>query len=474
MNLPHILILSLFSLLVCWLIPSRWRGWFLLVASLLAIFWLQPGSTIRNLDFYFPFVSLALTIIVWAVTRPSDERIARIPWKGLLLILGIVIAIAITRYIDPICCLTPNRPPQLPFVLISCLLLFTLTATLVRFPALNRLLSFMLLFLIIAIFIVLKTERISELASVWLRTLTGQDISLASVTDLEWLGFSFLAFRLLHVLRDYQNQKLPSYSLQELVTYGLFFPAYTAGPIDRSQRFIGDLRETNSSPARSTVEGSWRILIGIFKKFVLADSLALISLNATNADQTTSTIWMWALLYAYSLRIYFDFSGYTDIALGMGQFLGVKLPENFASPYLKTNLTAFWNSWHITLAQWFRAYYFNPITRALRTRSKGFPTWLIILFGQISTMLLIGLWHGVTWNFAIWGLWHGAGLFIHNRWSDLLRLKLLNRDHSPGLRRALNIGGWLLTFQFVTLGWVWFALPDLRLSLNVFRTLLGG
>ena len=119
----------------------------------------------------------------------------------------------------------------------------------------------------------------------------------------------------------------------------------------------------------STLIGGKRIIIGIFSKFVLADGLALIALNNINSRQVNSTGWLWVMLYAYAFRIFFDFSGYTDIAIGMGQLLGIQLPENFEKPYLKQNLTLFWNSWHITLAQWFRAYFFNPLTRALRANS---------------------------------------------------------------------------------------------------------
>ena len=182
---------------------------------------------------------------------------------------------------------------------------------------------------------------------------------------------------------------------------------------------------------------------------------------------------MWISLYAYSLRIYFDFSGYTDVALGLGRILGINLPENFSAPYLKTNLTEFWNSWHITLAQWFRAYFFNPITRFLRKNPGVLPVWLIILIGQISTMLLIGLWHGITWNFTLWGLWHGIGLFIHNRWSGWLRNRGVILQNNQSSSRSLKFLGWLLTFHYVTLGWVWFALPEVHLSLDTFKLLLG-
>ena len=214
-------------------------------------------------------------------------------------------------------------------------------------------------------------------------------------------------------------------------------------------------------------------MFGIFKKFALADGLALLALSGQNAMQVDSGLWAWALLYAYALRIYLDFSGYTDIAIGMGYLMGFKIPENFDQPYLKQSLTSFWNSWHITLAQWFRAYFFYPVTRALRTRFQAFPPWGIILIGQIVTMVLIGLWHGITWNFAIWGAWHGIGLFINNRWSEWTRPRMENLETRPWLKRLLGVSGWLLTFHYVTLGWVWFALPTPASSWKVFLQLFG-
>jgi D-alanyl-lipoteichoic acid acyltransferase DltB (MBOAT superfamily) len=282
-----------------------------------------------------------------------------------------------------------------------------------------------------------------------------------------------VAFRLIHTLRDRLTGRLPGLGLGEFVVYAIFFPALTAGPIDRIQRFTQDLRQGSPPDPASLWDGGQRIVLGIFKKFALADSLALIALDEVNAAQALTGWGLWALLYAYALRIYFDFSGYTDIAIGLGRLMGFALPENFERPYLKPNLTTFWNSWHITLAQWFRAYYFNPLTRALRTASRPLPLWTIILIGQVSTMLLIGLWHGVTGNFALWGLWHGLGLFVHNRWVEATRARLAILDRRPRLQRGLSIAGALLTFHYVALGWVWFALPSVERSWNVFQKLFG-
>jgi len=481
MTLTHILVFTLLTLLIGWLFPKRWRLWFLLGSSLLSIYWLQPSTPIRNLDFWLPTTSLALTVFVWAVTRSKPPLDKRITTASGVFILGVFLLVALTRYAGPICCLTPTRPPPLTLVVVGLLFAAILAAIPYLLPA-NRAMPVIAIALILGLFVMLKSEPLARQSSVWLRRLTGQSIDLASSLNLPWLGFSYLAFRLLHVLRDYQMGRLPAYSLGEFATYAIFFPTYVAGPIDRAQRFIGDLRQSDSLDAEAgqsskynnnRIQGVWRILLGVFKKFVLADSLALFALSDQNAVQPNSTLWTWVLLYAYALRIYFDFSGYTDVAIGLGRLLDFKLPENFDKPYLKQNLTAFWNSWHMTLAQWFRAYFFNALTRALRTRPRQLPTWAIILVGQFSTMALIGLWHGITWNFFLWGAWHGMGLFVNNRYSDWARPRLSGLLGHPHLKKALGFAGWLLTFHFVTLGWVWFALSSPDLAWNVLIRLLG-
>jgi alginate O-acetyltransferase complex protein AlgI len=291
------------------------------------------------------------------------------------------------------------------------------------------------------------------------------------VLDFRWLGFSYIVFRLLHTLFDRLSGRLPAVSMGEYVVYVIFFPALAAGPIDRIERFIGDMRAPFVLRAEDTGEAGKRLLIGMFKKFAVADTLALIALNGNNALQVNSTGWAWVMLYAYAFQIYFDFSGYTDIAIGLGRLLGIKLPENFKSPYLKPNLTQFWNSWHMTLTQWFRAYYFNPVTRVLRSAKKPISIPAIIFLTQLSTMILIGMWHGVTWNFLLWGLWHGLGLFTQNRWSE--RTKAGAAGLSPRWQTVLNTGGVFVTFNYVALGWVFFALPAPSSSLQFMQTLFG-
>jgi alginate O-acetyltransferase complex protein AlgI len=385
----------------------------------------------------------------------------------------IVVTIGLFRYLGPLCCLTPSRPPELYEIFVGIVLVIGLAIFFSRSNRIKQGLMIGFIVLILGFFAILKTEPLAVWISTGLRLLAGRSTSAANPLDLRWLGFSYIAFRLIHVLRDRQNGRLPEIKLHEFLVYVFFFPALVAGPIDRSQHFIQEFRKPFSFSNQVAMQSTKRLAWGFFKKFVLADSLAVIALNDLKAAQTTSTGVLWILVYAYAFRIFFDFSGYTDIAIGSGQLVGIKLPENFDRPYLKPNLTAFWNSWHMTLAQWFRAYFFNPLTRTMRSSKSPLPMFLIIFTGQLSTMILIGLWHGITWNFLIWGIWHGMGLFIHNRWSEFIKIKFPNPDRKMWVTRLLEAGGIFITFQYVAIGWVWFALTSPAQSWSVISGLFG-
>jgi D-alanyl-lipoteichoic acid acyltransferase DltB (MBOAT superfamily) len=446
----------------------------LFVTSLLAIFWMQPSTPIRNLDFWLPTLTTFLAVFVWAGTQPlsKDNILTNLP--AAIVLAALILAIGFTRYLGPVCCLIPSRPPEITWILLAIAVAGVLLTAFWRWPLGRRLPTNLLLLLILALFLVIKTPVLAQQASAGLRALTGQQIELASALDIRWLGFSYVAFRLIHCLRDRLAGKLPSLSLQEFIIYVILFPTFTAGPIDRLQHFSQELHREERLTSLGFIEGGRRIVWGLFKKFALADSLAIIALSFTNSVQTSSGRWLWVLLYAYSFRLFLDFSGYTDIAIGLGILMGIRLPENFDKPYLKQNLTSFWNAWHMTLAQWFRSYFFNPVTRYLRSSQSRVPLPLIIFIGQMGTMLMIGLWHGVTWNFAIWGAWHGIGLFLHNRWSDALRPRLAFFETHPTLQKSLGAASTVLTFHYVTLGWVWFALPTPQLSWQVFARLFNA
>jgi D-alanyl-lipoteichoic acid acyltransferase DltB (MBOAT superfamily) len=278
-------------------------------------------------------------------------------------------------------------------------------------------------------------------------------------------------------LRDRQTGLLPALSLREYATFALFFPALVAGPIDRAERMAGDLRALPAilgSDAVRMQEGWSRLLLGLFKKLVIADSLALgLSLSQANLGQAQSSGALWLLLYGYTLRLYFDFAGYSDVAIGLGLLLGVRLPENFDRPYWRTNITAFWQSWHMTLSNWARYYVFTPLSRSLLRRAPRPSPIIIALAAQLATMVVIGLWHGVTVNFLLWGVWHALALFVHKQWSDRSRRWYHALQERPGPRLVWEWVGRLLTFHYVALGWVWFALPEPALAGQAFARLFG-
>lgn len=446
----------------------------LLIISTGVIFWLQPALPIRGLDFWLPLATLALVGLGWLLTSKPEERNSRASLVTGALVAAVVLVIDLTRYLGMTGVITPSRPPQTLNVIVVLTAVAIITFFLYKIIRVKSSFPYIIgIVFLLAIFVALKLPVLTEWLSGMLRLWNGQSRELASALDLRWLGFSYIAFRLIHTLRDRQNGRLPAMALDEYFIYMLFFPAISAGPIDRSERFIKDLRQPFIPSADVLGASSKRLVVGLIKKFVAADLLAMIALNTANALQVTSTGWAWVLVYAYTFQIFFDFSGYTDIAIGMGLLMGIKLPENFNAPYLKPNLTQFWNNWHMTLTQWFRAYFFNPVTRALRAAKKPTPVWMVILITQVATMTLIGLWHGITLNFVLWGLWHGLGLFIQNRWSDWTKPLSARIQEKPVLNKTVTVFTTLLTFQFVALGWVWFALPSMDLSLRVFGRLFG-
>jgi alginate O-acetyltransferase complex protein AlgI len=473
MTLTHILVFTVAAVLYAVLLPGRWRQWALFAGSIVAIYWLQPATRIRALDFIFPTATLALAALAWLVSRERDQRWTREDSIAVGVMVALVLLLSAGRYLAPAYRITPSRPPALISVALAAGGVVIVLALLERLSIRWQGLILPAVLLIALLFVVLKTETLAREVSRWLRDLMDQETTLASAADLEWLGFSYVAFRLIHTLRDRQTGRLPVLTLREYVTYAIFFPAFTAGPIDRAERFLPDLRDLPGMDPSRLVQGGMRIAVGIGKKYVIADNLAYMALNDVRAGQATSTAGLWVLLYAYAFQIYFDFSGYTDIAIGIGQLLGIKLPENFKQPYLKRNIAIFWQSWHITLSQWVRFYVFSPLTRFMLTRKRRPPLILSALIAQMMTMITIGLWHGVSWHFWAWGVWHGVGLFIHKLWSDRTRsLYVSLRDH-PRLERITGVGGVIATFHFVVIGWVWFALPDINTGWDVFLGLFG-
>lgn len=467
-----LVLISLVVALIFGLMPiTRTRLPVLLGLSILAIFAFQPALPVRYLDFWLPTTSITIAVASWAFTLESKKNWARDDWLTVAIIVGMILVLGLNRYLQNSLPFTASRPPNILQITSAIFLSSIVVITVYLVTKKNGKWPIIAIGLILLIFLILKIPVLSYWVSFFLHKLTDQYSGAVSADDVRWLGFSYIAFRLIHTIRDYQAGRLPQVTLAEYVVYIIFFPTLTAGPIDRIERFILDLRQPFRLSSDDLVEAGRRLALGLFKKFVVADALALIALNGINAWQVRTAGWAWILLYAYTFQIFFDFCGYTDIAIGMGRLLGFKLPENFNQPYLKPNLTQFWNNWHMTLTQWFRAYYFNPLTRALRSWNRALPVPLVILIAQTTTMVLIGLWHGINGNFILWGLWHGLGLFIHNRWSEW------TRPHFAKLsfpwQRVIQGGGIFLTFHYVALGWAFFSLPNPSSSWHILLKLFG-
>lgn len=474
MTLADVLIFIAGALVYGLIVPKRLRGWALLIASIYAIYALQPALDVRFLDFGLPTATLALAVYGWLLTRAESKPFSRADAAALVIVVGMALLLTLPRYVAlPV---NPtSRPPDAGVVLTGLALAAGMGALIALLASRRRGAALTLGVIgVAALFIIVKTEPLAVGLAGLLRANVGQNPALASPLDIGWLGFSYVAFRLIHTLRDRQSGLLPALDLRTYLTYLIFFPAYTSGPIDRAERHAADDARLSDLPrldADRFVRAGTRIAVGLLKKFAIADTLAVFSLSAALVNQTDSAGALWMMLYVYAFRLYFDFSGYTDIAIGIGMLYGVQLPENFNNPYAKNHIAAFWQSWHMTLGAWARAYVYAPISKAL-VRRRVAPG-AVAAGANGATMLLIGLWHGVSAPFAVWGLWHGVGLTAHYLWSDRTRKWQRRLKATPRRARLWRWFGTALTFHFVLLGWVWFAIPDFETAARTFGGLFG-
>jgi alginate O-acetyltransferase complex protein AlgI len=284
-----------------------------------------------------------------------------------------------------------------------------------------------------------------------------------------WLGFSYLAFRLIHFTVDAHAGRAGDATLPEVLVYVLHPASLVAGPIDRirpsakAQRDPGEIKE-------DVHQGLWRVVIGVFVKFVIANPVyAFIARYdmARNPDQSTGMAWLWLL--AYSVYILADFAAYSDIAIGLGRIAGLRLPENFKQPYRSPSLSVFWQRWHISLSFWLRDYIFFPIARGLQKGGKVKQKGLVQFIAHMTTMITCGLWHGLSGGFLAWGAWHGLGLFVSGQYAASRPRQKPDDSLKFKLRQAVSITG---TYAFVTLGWVFFA-ADFPTALRIFGRLFG-
>jgi D-alanyl-lipoteichoic acid acyltransferase DltB (MBOAT superfamily) len=271
------------------------------------------------------------------------------------------------------------------------------------------------------------------------------------------LGISFLTFQQIAYLVDVYRREVKTFNFMEYCLFCSFFPKLSAGPIVRYGEFVPQIPGmTRPLSVGILAEGATLFTIGLFKKLVMADTLAAYAdpiFNAASSGSRLGMIEAWGGVLAYSFQLYFDFSGYTDMALGIGRMFGITLPQNFTSPYKADNIIEFWTRWHMTLSRFLRDYLYIPLGGNKKGPSRQQVNVMV-------TMVLCGLWHGANWTFVIWGALHGMYLVINHGWRRL-------QVPCP------QVIGWLLTFSAVTLAWVWFRSDTIQTAASLTASLFG-
>jgi alginate O-acetyltransferase complex protein AlgI len=264
------------------------------------------------------------------------------------------------------------------------------------------------------------------------------------------IGISFYVFQSVSYLIDtYRGDAPEDVRLVDFAAFIALFPQLIAGPILRYKDLAGQFQHRTHSMEKFT-NGLFRFFIGLAKKVLLADAVApLADLAFASSDPSLTLAWLGAV--AYMVQLYFDFSGYSDMAIGLGQMLGFRFIENFDTPYISRSITEFWKRWHISLSVWLRDYLYIPLGGNRRGARRTYVN-------LMTVMVLGGLWHGAAWTFVVWGTWHGG-------WMAL--------ERATGLDRSRSSAALIRTLILVLLGWVVFRAPDLGQAVAVYGGMLG-
>ena len=321
MSIFEILTLALVALVIGLVTPSKIRSHILLAASIIFVYWIQSRTTtINNITFWLPTATIVLVTVSWVLTSLPETRTLQKNWPGILITIITILGMDLTRYFGETNPFFSNMAAPRPIFVILVISMISLSLFIVqRISAFRQVALAVFLLFILLIFIVIKTPALNSYLYTSVSAYTG---SLPKNNEFfVWLGFSYFGFRIIHTIRDRQNGLLPPLTFTEYMNYTIFFPAFTAGPIDRVERFIADLNKSESLADLNWLDAGNRFVVGLFKKFVVADTLATFALNSNNAMHVSSSGWFWVLLYTYAFQIYFDFSGYTDIAIGLGKIM---------------------------------------------------------------------------------------------------------------------------------------------------------
>ena len=269
------------------------------------------------------------------------------------------------------------------------------------------------------------------------------------------LGLSFYTFTVLSYILDVYMDRAPvQKNVLSYAVYATFFPKIISGPIVQYRDMAEQIEAERETPPAKIASGMNVFLVGLFKKVLLADNLGTV-FGAVSALEAMSVGTAWLGMVLYSLQLYFDFSGYSDMAIGLSKMLGFDLDKNFDYPYRALNITDFWRRWHISLGAWFREYVYIPLGGSRCSKPKIFRNLLIV-------WLLTGLWHGASWSFIAWGLWHGAFAMLE---------RFVIKDKLDKVPAPIRIFG---TCLIAFLGWVMFFSGSLSNMVHYFGQMFGA
>ena len=288
--------------------------------------------------------------------------------------------------------------------------------------------------------------------------LLGWDADYVTLNILLPVGISFYTFQALSYTIDvYQGKIKATHDIVAFFAYISFFPQLVAGPIERATHLLPQFLRPRNFDCDLALDGIRQMLWGFFKKVVVADNCALFVNGVFENYQTLDGSTLFLGAFFFTIQIYGDFSGYSDIAIGCARLFGIDLMQNFKYPYFSRDIAEFWRRWHISLSSWLKDYLYISLGGNRKGKIRQYANLII-------TMFLGGLWHGASWNFVIWGLFHGIALAAHKFWMTLTGRK--KGEESHGIRRFFGI---LITFHFVCFCWICFRNADFSTSLDMIK-----
>ena len=415
-------------------------------------FWLQATMLFNSYVFIFVFLPIVL-IGFYSLIIYSSSRIV-VGWL-------VVSSLFFYGWWNPV---------YVPIILISVFFNYQISRLLAHYRERSYLILMIGIFLNLSLLCYFKyanflVDNINVIIS--------EDISLAAI--MLPLAISFFTFQQIAYLVDCSRKNVQKHSFPDYFLFVTFFPQLIAGPIAHHSNLLRQITEKFNRVNKTLIPvGVTVFLIGLFKKTTIADSLAYYVdpvFLAVDGGHTPSFFEAWGAALAYSFQLYFDFSGYSDMAIGLGYLFGLTLPLNFYSPYKAVNIIDFWRRWHITLSRMIREYLWDPISLAMTRKAVRSRYGILRFFLATSlaptlfTFFWIGLWHGAGWNFIIFGLLHGSYITIFNLWSQLKQKYLKSNIFSNPI--IGNFFARLLTFLCVIFGWIFFRAETFQGAKNI-------